>query len=310
MRRRFPVLRAALSALALLSVAPSARAGGVASPVMQPLSVGARTFALAGASVALTQDADAVFVNPARLAFLRGASVAAGYGRLVEGVPSDRGQLAAGFPLGESIAAPFQKEGAHRWSLGVALDYQRLELSQGTDYGEATATLAAALAPANIVAFGAAVRGLRTSADLDGLGATGAALDLGFSMALAPYLELAAAAHNVVGQVKYEDSDSETPGFSAGFALALTRWRWLAAEAGYTTAYDGASAVAGGLELTPIPELALRGGVRYWLQPEARAVPALGLGIRYDGYFLDYGVQLEGDAALGLVQRVSFGLRR
>jgi hypothetical protein len=39
-------------------------------------------------------------------------------------------------------------------------------------------------------------------------------------------------------------------------------------------------------------------------------VPALGLGIDYNGYFLDYGVQLEGDAALGLVQRVSFGLRR
>jgi hypothetical protein len=309
MRGRSPLAVAALAA-GLAAAAATVCAAGVSAPVMQPLSVGARSFGLAGAAVALTLDADAALVNPARLAFLRAPSVAAGYGRLVEGIPSDRGQLAAALPLGEDIAAPFQKEGAHRWSVGVALDYQRLELAQGTDYGEATATLAGALAPVNILAIGAAVRGLRTNSDVDGLGATGVALDLGFSMAVAPFLELGAAAHNVAGEVKYEDSDAETPGFSADFAMALTRWRWLAAEAGYTMAYDGGSAMTGGLELTPIPELALRGGVRYWLQPETRAVPALGLGIQYNGCFLDYGMQLEGDEALGLVQRVSLGVRR
>lgn len=297
-------------AAGLVAAAGAAHAADVSSPVLQPLSVGARAFGLAGAAVALTQDADAAFVNPARLAFLRAPSAAAGYGRLVEGLPSDRGQLAVASPLGENIAAPFQNEGAHRWAVGAGLDYQRLELSQGTDYGEATATLAGALAPANIVAFGAAVHGLCTNAGMYGLRATGVALDLGFSMAMAPFLELGVAVHNVAGVVKYEDSESETPGFSADFALALTRWRWLAAEAGYTLAYDGGSALAGGLELTPIPELALRGGLRYWLAPETRAVPALGLGIQYNGYFLDYGMQFEGDEALGLVQRVSFGVRR
>lgn len=303
-------MRAAPVVAVLLSLAIGpAGAATVSAPVLQPLSVGARAFALGGTGIGLVADGDAVFLNPARLAFLRGKSLSLGYGRLVEGIPSDRGQIAAGFPLGESIAAPFQKEGAHRWSLGVAFDYQRLELSQGSGYGEATASVAAALAPANIVAFGAAVRGLRTGSDVDGLGSYGVALDLGFSVALAPFLEAAVAAHNVAGRVKYEDSDEEIPGFSASFALALTRWRWLGAEAGYTTEYDGGSALAGGLELTPVPELALRGGVRYRLEPETRAVPAMGLGIHYRGYFLDYGVQLAGDEALGMVQRLSFGLR-
>jgi hypothetical protein len=301
----------ALLTLAALAAAAPVRAQDAVSPAFAPLSGGARAFALSGAAVALTEGADAAFVNPARLAFTRATGVSAGYGRLVEGLSSDRGEVSVALPLGESIAAPFQREGAHRWTLGLALDYQRLELSEGSLYGEATATLAAALAPTNIAAVGAAVRGLRTgSGEVEGLEADGLALDLGLSIALLPCLEAAVAAHNVAGRVRYQGRESEKPGSSIALGLALTRWRWAALEADYVLEYQGGAAAAAGIELTPIRALALRGGLRQWLSPETRSVPSAGLGLRHNGYFLDYGVQLEGEESLGMTHRVSLGVRR
>jgi hypothetical protein len=305
--RRARVL--ALVATLATGLAPVAHAQGIRSPAFATLSGGARAYALSGAVVALSDDASAAFLNPARLAFVRGPSFEAGYARLVEGLPSDRAELAYAQPLGEPIAAPFQREGAYRYVLAAAAEVQRLELSQGSNYSEFTGTLAASIAPANIVAFGAALRGLHTGSDVDGLTATGLALDLGFSMALHPNLEAAITAHNVAGRVRYEGREKETPGRSFHFALAFARWRWAQVETDYVTEYNDASSVAAGVELLPEAVISLRGGVRHWMHPEARTVPSAGVGFRHKGLFLDYAARFDEQDALGLQHRISIGLR-
>src|SRR5262245_55772128 len=299
---------AAALVLAALGAAP-AGAQTINSPAFAPLSGGARAYALSGAEVALADDAAAAFVNPARLAFLRGSSMVLGYARLVEDVPSDRGELSYALPLGDPIAAPFQQEGAYRTVIAFGAEYQRLELSQGSGYHEVTGTIAASLAPAHILAFGVAVRGLTTGSDVDGLQASGTALDLGFSIALLPDLEAAIVGHNITGSVKYEGRESEKPGRSAQLGLAFTRWRWAQAEADLIDEYDGAKSLAFGVEVLPQHVLTLRGGLRQWLEPESRTVPSAGVGFRRHGIFFDYAARFDTDEALGLQHRVSLGLR-
>src|SRR5262245_5733898 len=302
-------MKALLAVAALVRFAAPAFAQTVYSPAFAPLSGGARAYALSGAEVALADDAGAVFVNPARLAFLRGSSVVLGYARLVEDLPSDRGELSFALPLGDPIAAPFQQEGAYRTVIAFAAEYQRLELSQGSGYHEVTGSLAASLAPANILAFGAALRGLRTSSDVDGLEASGVAFDLGFSISLWPDVEAAIVGHNLAGSVTYEGRESEKPGRSAQVGVAFTRWKWAQAELDLIDEYHGAQSIAAGVEILPEGPLTLRGGLRQWIEPESRTVPSAGVGFRRRGVFFDYAARFDSDEALGLQHRVSVGLR-
>src|SRR5262249_23460626 len=159
-----------LAFLLALVAAGAAHAQTIHSPAFLPNSGGARAYALSGAEVALANDAGAAFVNPARLCFVHGSSFVLGYARLVEDIPSDRGEFSYWHPLGDSIGAPFQRESVYRTALAGAAEYQRLQLAQGSEYAEVTGSLAGAIAPANILAFGLALRALRTnSSDVDGL---------------------------------------------------------------------------------------------------------------------------------------------
>jgi len=303
--------RTAWALLLLALMAGAARAQTIHSPAFAPLSGGARAYALSGALVALDNDASAAFVNPARLAFVRGRSLTLGYARLVEDIPSDRGEVAYSQPLGDSIAAPFQREAVYRTALALAAEYQRLELAQGSAYGEVTGTLAAALAPGNILAFGMAVRGLSMSSQaVDGLDGSGVALDLGFTMALHPNIEFAVVSHNLTGHVHYGDRPSETPGRSVQFALAFARNRWVQAEADFIADYNDAKSAALGVEILPEGILTLRAGIKQWIDPESRSVPSAGVGFRRNGFFFDYAARFDSQEALGLQHRFSLGLRR
>jgi len=304
------MMRAVLVLMLMALGAGVARAQTIHSPAFAPLSGGARAYALSGALVALDDDAGAAFVNPARLAFVRGRSLVLGYARLVEDIPSDRGEVAYSQPLGDSIAAPFQREAVYRTAIALAAEYQRLELAQGSPYGEVTGTLGAALAPGNIMAFGLALRGLKTHADVDGLDASGVALDLGFTMALTPNLEVAVVSHNMTGHVHYGDRPKETPGRSVQFALAFARNRWVQAEADFIADYNDAKSAALGVEVLPDGILTLRGGVKQWIDPESRTVPSAGVGFRRHGFFFDYAARFDSQDALGLQHRFSLGLRR
>jgi hypothetical protein len=297
---------AVLAAVALALGAGVAHAGPFAQAFL-PGNGGARSFALGGHVVCLSEDASGVFLNPARLAFLGSGSATAGYANLVEGISSSRLELAYARPLGENIAAPLQKSPVHRIAGGVGVDYQSLELSRVSSYGEGVGSLAFAFAPINFVSVGAAVRGMIGSSDVDGLSAEGVALDFGVSMAVFPTLEAALVGRNVAGSVRYEDRASEQPLKTLTFGLALMRHSWLAAEAGVTTESENGIVYHGGVEVRLISAVALRGGVAQRGRPESVTTPSAGLGVRAGAFALDYGVQLGADEDLGVRHRVTLG---
>jgi hypothetical protein len=298
------ILVACAMALALL---PAAAHAGPFAQAFLPGSGGARAFALGGNIVCVSEDASGVFLNPARLAFLETASATAGYANLVEGVSSSRLELAYARPFGASIAAPRQRGGAHRLSAGVGVDYQRLELSRGSSYGEGVASIGVALAPINFASFGVAVRGLRSFTDVDGLSASGAALDLGASVAVWPTIEMALVGRNVAGSVTYEDRSGEQPLSTLTLSVALMRHLWIAAEAGVTTESEDGLVYHGGIEVRPFAAIALRGGLIQRVRPEETLAPSAGLGVRTGAFALDYGVQLGADEDLGVRHRVTLG---
>jgi hypothetical protein len=294
----------ALVCIAAALAAPAATAGPFAQAFL-PATGGARAFALGGHTAAFVEDAAGVFQNPARLAFASGPSASAGYATLVEGISSSRVELAYARPLGPDIAAPLQRGGAHRLAAGVGIEFQTLELARGSGYSEGVGSIAAALAPINFVAAGLAVRGLRTFGDVDGLSASGLALDVGVSIAVLPTIEFAVVGRNVAGSVTYEDRASEQPLRTLTAAAALMRHRWLGAEAGVTTESEDGLVYHGGVEARPIPAVALRGGVRHRVRPEGRTTPSAGIGLHTGGFRIDYGIRLGDEEDLGVAHRVS-----
>lgn len=302
----------AVAVAVVVAVAVAATISGMSTPAQAatsaafaPMPAGARAWGMAGTSVALADDAYATLANPARLAYLEGKSLAAGYARLVEGVPNDRIVAAFGVPFGAELTVPGQRGRTHRGGFGLAAEFQGLELSQGSSYGEFGLTGALAWAPSNFAALGGGFRVLRADSDLDGVSASGLALDLGGSVALSPTWELAFAYRNLGGSVEFEDASSEDLGHQFSLAGAWTRNALADVEA--EIAWESSQAYWGslGAEVEVGRVLALRAGARRWIRPEGRWVPAAGVGVRVGGVRLDYGARFDDVEALGITHQGS-----
>lgn len=309
MRHGSKVVPAALALwLVAASWGTSARpAAAATSSAFAPLPAGARTWGMAGTSVALTDDAYATLANPARLPFLEGRQANVGYARLVEGLANDRLLLAFATPIGEDITAPAQGEPAHKAAFGVAAEFQSLELSEGSGYGELSLTGAFAWAPSNFAALGGGVRYMRATSDLDGVSATGLALDLGATVALYPQWELAFVYRNLGGSVEFEGGGSEDLARQLSLAAAWTRNRLANVE--FEMTWESSQAYWGslGAEVEIGGVLDLRAGTRRWIKPEGRWVPAAGAGIRLGRIRFDYGARFDDTDALGITHQGSLG---
>jgi len=277
------------------------------SSAFSPLPAGARTWGMAGTSVALADDAYATLANPARLAFLDGRQANVGYARLVEGLTNDRLLLAFATPIGEDITAPGQGERAHKAAFGLAAEFQNLELSEGSGYGELSLTGAFAWAPSNFAAVGAGFRYLTAGSDLDGVSASGLALDLGATVALYPQWEVAFVYRNLGGSVEFEESGAEDLARHLSLATAWTRNRLADVELEMT--WESSQAYWGslGAEVEIGGALDLRAGARRWIKPEGRWVPAAGAGVHLGRFRFDYGARFDGVDALGITHQGSLG---
>lgn len=300
-------MRLRLAAAVLAVSAGAAEPARAASSAFAPIAAGARAWGMAGTSTALADDALTTLTNPARLAFLDGRQATAGYARLVEGLPNDRVLAAFATPVGADITAPGQRNRAHSAGFGVALEYQGLELSEGSAYGEFAVTAAGAWAPFNFAALGIGIRYLSADSDVDGVSATGTALDLGISLALHPQWETAFAYRNIGGSVQYEGGESEDLGHHTGLALAWTRNDLADVEGEFAWESGGAYWGSLGIEVETARVLSVRAGARRWFAPEARWVPALGLGARLGGLRFDYGARFDEPDALGVTHQGSLG---
>jgi hypothetical protein len=296
-------------AVAAFAGAVLGEAARAATSAFAPIPAGARTWGMAGNGAVLADDAYATLANPARLAFLEGRQAVAGYGRLVEDLSNDRILAAFGLPVGADITSPGQRGRVHTAAFGLAVEYQGLELAQGSGYGEIGITGAVAWAPFNIAALGGGVRYLQADSDLDGVSASGVALDLGFTMALHPEWELAFVYRNLAGSVTFEGAESEALGHEISLASAWTRNDIADVEG--EIVWESSQAYWGslGVEVEAFHVLALRAGTRRWFEPEARTIPALGLGVLLGGVRIDYGARFDDVDALGVTHQASLGAR-
>jgi hypothetical protein len=306
--RRGGVAAGLLAALLPLLL-PAGAAAAPASAAFLPTAGDARAFGLAGAGAVLADGASAVLLNPARLVFARQKSITAGYWRPIEGLASDRIELAFAHPLGPDIAGPGQTRGVSPFAYGVTAQYQGVELSLGSNYWEGALGVAAGVALQSYAALGVGVRALRADSDLDGVQASGVAVDLALDATLYPGLDAAFVGRNLIGSARYDGAESEGLVRAYLFGLAWTPRPELAAELDFQAESGGAYAAALGLEAVLKNTLLLRAGARQWIQPESRLVPAAGFGVRLAGFTLDYGAQFDADAALGLGHRVSLSAR-
>lgn len=306
---RRAVVAAGLLAALLPLLLPAGAAAAPASAAFLPTAGDARTFGLAGAGAGLADGASAALVNPARLVYARQKSVTAGYWRPIESLASDRIELAYAQPVGPDIAGPGQTRGVSPFAFGVTAQYQGVELALGSGYWEGALGVAAGVALQSYVALGLGVRALRADSELDGVSASGAAVDLALSATLYPGLDAALVGRNLFGSAKYEGAESEGLVRAYLVGLAWTPRPGLAAELDFQAESGDAYSAVVGLEAVLKHTLVLRGGARQWIQPESRLVPAAGLGVRLARFTLDYGAQFDEDEALGLGHRVSLGAR-
>jgi hypothetical protein len=265
---------------------------------------------MGGALIALSEDAGAIYHNPARLSYLEVSSVTVDYARLVEGVTSDFVKISAAKVIGEDITAPLQKGSTHKAAFGVALQFMGLDLSQGSRYSEFGATFSGSWAPANFASLGGNLRYQRADTDLSEVSASTLAADFGTSIALFPTIEVALMFRNLIGATTFSSgASSEDLVRQIVFGVAYTRSGRIAGEVDFIAESQSTYILEAGVEVSVAKPLALRAGLKQWIDPGSRSVPALGLGLELSKLTFDYGVQIDEQESIGVTHRFTLGGR-
>jgi hypothetical protein len=287
----------------------AANAHAVTTQAFVTFPGGARSFAMGGALIALTEDSNSTLLNPSRLVYLRGFSANVSYTRPVEDVPIDRFEATAAMPIGTDISAPLQGDSrTHRAAVGLAIEALGLDLSQGSRYNEVQFTVSGAWAPSNFASLGANGRVMVAGSEVDGLSASGVGLDLALSVALDPRIEGAIMVRNLLGKAKFEEAESSEDLLrTVTFGLALARTGWLYGEVDLVIESEKTYRVQMGGELTLLGIVSARAGLRQWLQPETRTLFSAGAGVRVILLKVDYGVEFDKEEALGMAHRLTVG---
>mgnify|MGYP001560683542 CR=1 FL=1 len=293
-------------AFLLLCAAVAARGAETASYL--DIGVGARGLGMGGAYTALADDAHSVYWNPAGLARLEKREVAASHSELGNSTRHDF--LAYAHPTSQAV-------------LAAAFTYLNQGTIAGRDaagrptggYGASDTALAfAAGRKTDLVDAGVSVKYLRShiaSAEAQGLG-----LDAGLRRELpagAGKVVLGAALRNIGPGLKYEDQRNALPlraAFGAGYRF--DKGHSLAVEFQNGPRGAGSEGGAGG-------EFKAREGVmlRLGYTSKSSAVAGsgfdaargltLGLGLKKDGFGLDYAAQAAGE--LGSTHRFTLSAR-
>ena len=306
----FSLLAALVAALPGPCLAGSG-AGTTAAPFLK-IGAGARTAGMANAYGAVSDDATAIFWNPAGIASTKGSEFNFGYISYFEDVKTGNVSYDMDTGLGK---------------LGVGLiyvsvpDIERRGLTdsagmvpnQGT-FGAADMAFSLALARQNVfdslpnLDFGAAVKIVRST--IDNKTATAFAADAGMIYRAHKKLRLGAAVQNAGTQMKFvEEGDPLPISFRLGCAYTPTDSFLLAAQVEQYF-IDKKFYPALGLEYWLAKMLALRGGYKFGYDTEnlgAKAGLSLGAGIKASSVGLDYAFMPYGE--LGDTHRASFWIK-
>jgi TolB-like protein len=247
-----------------------------------------------GAGVAVGRDPALVWMNPASLAGLAGASLTMGgqrgpFGDLV-------GQVVFGYPIGPGAAAL----GCLYYDTGqvdlVTEDFTRRSLKLQQDV---LVSAGYGIEMWNRVSAGGAVKGLRTEL-LDGRASTAVALDLGAQVRLLKLVKAGVAISNLGTRLKYLDHPVDLPtvlraGLAAGWRLgSVERGSVVIALADVEQAlWQSQRFFHAGAEYRWREMISVRAGTRFGEKAEA-GILAGGVGVKWSRYRLDYSIQSGG----------------
>ncbi len=273
----------ALAAIAVLAAAPAAFAQPSEDPVgtgaLFDVGMGARALGMGGAFVAVADDANAIYYNPAGLALIEGRKATSLYSTL----------MGAGNYFGAGYAQA---------NIGAAVFGVMSTVGTTDEYGNPTGeidyregTLAGGYARAfGPFALGGAIKLYSQDAGSNrGFGATG---DVGALISL-PYLEgvkFGAVARNLLGTVKYKSGhqDNFDPSYVVG--LSLKPLKGLTVAADYDVTHSTGRV---GAEYQIIDAFAARAGAT--INADKQYGFTAGAGFAYGSLRIDYAYQFHAE---------------
>ncbi|MFA6583483.1 MAG: PorV/PorQ family protein [Elusimicrobiaceae bacterium] len=245
----------ALNLLALFLVLPCrAEKYSVTSPDFFLNSAsGARALALGTAQTAAAEGPSALYWNPALLGQVRRDEAAAGYSSLFEGA----GIMDAG--ISHSFAAPFGAAlSVAHYSMDGAQERDAQNNVTGSFGDKRTALLAGTgYQYSKNLYFGLAGRFINQS--MAGESESAFALDAGVMFSFDRY-RIGAAVQNALAGSLARSGGSDPLPLTARLGAAANVTDWLMVCADAVNQNPGNANIVGGVELTPLPALALRGG--------------------------------------------------
>ncbi|MBI4656748.1 MAG: PorV/PorQ family protein [Elusimicrobia bacterium] len=279
-----------------------AGAGTSAAPFLK-IDAGARASAMGGAFVALADDSNAIFHNPAGMALLDRKEVGLAHNEWFEGIKSEN--LSYGHPLGPASTLGF---GANLFLSGSMDKYNENGIKTGSfDFFEGAFSIGLALDMGKGFYAGAAAKNIYQKTDSEK--AFAYAGDLGFIYNQGS-LNLGAALQNLGSEMKlYKESFDLPFGFLAGAAYRVKNYGWLTLEiSGYNDARTAFSAGAEGELPVNVREMIfLRAGFVSGRSRDAGSGLSAGIGIRNQGLRIDYAFVPFGE--LGNSHKISMSFK-
>jgi len=237
------------------------------------VGMGARAMGMGGAYVSLSDDGTALYWNPAGLATVDGHRIAVSHLSWLD----DAGYQFAGYamPVGEGAVGLALEQGSLSWDNTGQGDFEAGDFSGAIGYARRVKPN---------LGVGAGVKYL--SSKLGDDSAASYALDVGMVYRFSESATLGAAVRNLGPGLTYiEESDPLPATIAAGGSY---RWNDLLFAVDLEKQNDLAPAARAGIEYSPLPYLALRGG---FVAGEQSALSPLtgGIGLRWkDSWALDY----------------------
>ncbi len=267
-----------------------------------------RALAMGETGLAETRDAAGFTANPAILIWMPATGVTLSHAGLVEGISASATSICVAAPLGAAVAMPDLGEVGRRFGLGFCLDRSGVELSQGTDWSWDLVSIGAACRIAPYASAGLAGKYLFSNSDVEGTAVHACAMDLGAFVEMTPALGLAMSLENVIGAVRWEDGDDESPPFAVGLGTAFL----LPYDASGRLAFTFSSSAPGKLGMglnVPVAAtgLSVRAGYLHHSGDYSRHIITAGFGYSYRTFEIDYAVKLDDDLALGTTHHFSLG---